>query len=93
LEDVSWNVPNINLGVTTAPEDTPWHSWAVVACGGMSIGHKGMTYASKAMGMTMLDLFEDADLVKNIKTEYKERKGEAVYEAIVPAGPPPINGN
>ncbi len=40
--DVSWNVPNINLSVTTAPKDTPWHSWAVVACGGMSIGHKGM---------------------------------------------------
>ena len=89
--DVSWNVANINLGVTTAPKDTPWHSWAVVACGGMSIGHKGMTYASKAMGMTMLDLFENPDLVKEVKAEYKERKGDAVYEAIVPPGPPPIN--
>ena len=37
--DVSWNVANINLGVTVAPKGTPWHSWAVVACGGMSIGH------------------------------------------------------
>ncbi|AWH74938.1 amidohydrolase [Dokdonia sp. Dokd-P16] len=89
--DVSWNVANINLGVTTAPKDTPWHSWAVVACGGMSIGHKGMTYASKAMSMTMLDLFEDPALVKEVKAEYKERKGDAVYEAIVPAGPPPVN--
>lgn len=91
--DVSWNVPNINLGVTTAPKDTPWHSWAVVACGGMSIGHKGMVYASKAMGMTMLDLFEDPTLLQNVKDEYKERKGDTVYEAIVPPGPPPINGN
>ncbi len=91
--DVSWNVPNINLGVTTAPKDTPWHSWAVVACGGMSIGHKGMTYASKAMAMTMLDLFEDPTLLQNVKDEYKERKGDTVYEAIVPDGPPPINGN
>ena len=89
--DVSWNVANINLGVTTAPKDTPWHSWAVVACGGMSIGHKGMSYASKAMGMTMLDLFENPKLVQNVKAEYKERKGDAVYEAIVPPGPPPIN--
>ena len=23
--DVSWNVPNINLSVTVAPKDTPWH--------------------------------------------------------------------
>ena len=89
--DVSWNVANINLGVTTAPKDTPWHSWAVVACGGMSIGHKGMAYASKAMSMTMLDLFEDPTLVKDVKAEYKERKGDAVYEAIVPEGPPPVN--
>ena len=89
--DVSWNVPNINLGVTTAPKDTPWHSWAVVACGGMSIGHKGMTYASKSMAMTMVDLFENPKLVQEIKDEYKERKGDAVYKAIVPEGPPPID--
>ena len=88
--DVSWNVANINLKVTTAPIDTPWHSWAVVACGGMSIGHKGMLYASKAMSMTMLDLFENPDMVTKVKAEYKERKGDEVYKAIIPEGPPPI---
>lgn len=91
--DVSWNVPNINLSVTTAPKDTPWHSWAVVACGGMSIGHKGMLYAAKALGMTMVDLFSDPKLVERVKAEYKERKGDETYEAIVPEGPPPISGN
>ena len=89
--DVSWNVPNINLGVTVAPKDTPWHSWAVVACGGMSIGHKGMIYASKAMGMTMLDLFDDPKLVEKVKKEYKTRKGDVKYEAMID-GPPPIPG-
>ncbi|MCO4821369.1 MAG: amidohydrolase [Flavobacteriaceae bacterium] len=89
--DVSWNVANINLGVTTAPKDTPWHSWAVVACGGMSIGHKGLTYAAKAMAMTMVDLYENPTLVDKVKLEYKERKGSEVYESIIPDGPPPIN--
>lgn len=89
--DVSWNVANINLGVTTAPKDTPWHSWAVVACGGMSIGHKGMIYASKAMAMTMADLFEDPKLVEKVKAEYVKRKGDEVYEAMIPEGPPPVN--
>ncbi|MBZ9730834.1 amidohydrolase [Salegentibacter sp. JZCK2] len=88
--DVSWNVPNINLGVTTAPKDTPWHSWAVVACGGMSIGHKGMSYAAKAMAMTMADLFQNPEQVEKVKAEYIERKGDEVYEAIIPPGPPPI---
>ena len=89
--DVSWNVANINLSVTTAPKGTPWHSWAVVACGGMSIGHKGLTYASKAMAMTMADLFENPDMVAKVKAEYIERKGDEVYKAIIPEGPPPIN--
>ena len=91
--DVSWNVANINLSVTTAPKDTPWHSWAVVACGGMSIGHKGMLYASNAMAMTMVDLFENPKLVGKIKAEYIERKGDEVYKAIIPDGPPPIPNN
>ncbi len=89
--DVSWNVPNINLSVTVAPKDTPWHSWAVVACGGMSIGHKGMIYASKALGMTAVDLFQNPKLVNEIKEEFKTRKGDEVYKPMID-GPPPISG-
>ena len=90
--DVSWNVPNINLGVTIAPKGTPWHSWAVVACGGMSIGHKGMVYAAKALGMTAVDLFESPKLVESVKEEYKTRKGDEKYEPMID-GPPPIGSN
>lgn len=88
--DVSWLVPEIRLGVTTAPKDTPWHSWAVVACGGMSIGHKGMIYASKAMAMTMVDVFESDSLRDQIRSEFLRRKGDYKYKAILPPGPPPI---
>jgi aminobenzoyl-glutamate utilization protein B len=87
--DVSWNVPNINLSVTVAPKDTPWHSWAVVACGGMSIGHKGMTYAAKALSMTAVDLFENPKMVNEVKAEFKERKGDEVYKPMID-GPAPI---
>jgi len=90
--DVSWNVPNINLSVTVAPKDTPWHSWAVVACGGMSIGHKGMTYAAKALSMTAVDLFENPKLVNEVKAEFKQRKGDEVYKPMID-GPPPIGSN
>lgn len=89
--DVSWVVPTIRLGATVAPKDTPWHSWAVVACSGMSIGHKGMLYATKALSMTMIDLYEDAKLREQVKAEFKERKGDYVYKGIVPDGPPPVN--
>jgi aminobenzoyl-glutamate utilization protein B len=89
--DVSFVVPTIRLSATTAPKDTPWHSWAVVACGGMSIGHKGMIYASKALAMTMVDLFEDSKLREEVRKEFLERKGDYVYKGIVPEGPPPIH--
>lgn len=89
--DVSFIAPVIRMRATTAPKDTPWHSWAVVACSGMSIGHKGMAYAAKALAMTTVDLFEDPELVKEVKQEFRERKGDYVYKAMIPNGPPPIN--
>lgn len=88
---VSFVAPTIRLGVTTAPKGTPWHSWAVVATGGMSIGHKGMVYASKALAMTMVDLFENPELISDVKAEFDERKGDYVYEGMIPPGPPPLD--
>jgi len=88
--DVSWIVPEISLMVTTAPAQTPWHSWAVVACGGMSIGHKGMLFAAKTLGMTMVDLFENEGLRAEMKKEFEQRKGDYEYQSMLPDGPPPI---
>ncbi len=91
--DVSQVVPTIRLSVTTAPKDTPWHSWAVVACGGMSIGHKGMVYAAKALAMTMADLYTDPKLRDGVTAEWKERIGDYQYQGIVPSGPAPIDAD
>ena len=88
--DVSFLVPVVRLGVTVAPEGTPWHSWAVVACGGMSIGHKGMVYAAKALSMSMVDLYTDSKLLQKVKDEFKTRKGNYQYSPMLPQGPPPI---
>jgi aminobenzoyl-glutamate utilization protein B len=91
--DVSWVVPTIRMSATTAPNGTPWHSWAVVASGGMSIGHKGMGYAAKALAMTMVDLYQNETLRNEIKSEFKEKKGDYIYKGIIPDGPPPLNAN
>ncbi|MFY8036376.1 MAG: amidohydrolase, partial [Cyclobacteriaceae bacterium] len=88
--DVSWLVPEITLVATTAPKNTAWHGWSVVACGGMSIGHKGMVLASKSLAMTMVDLFENEQLRKDIRAEFDKRRGDFVYKAYIPEGPPPI---
>lgn len=89
--DVSQLVPTIRMTATVASKGGPWHSWAVVACTGMSIGHKGMLYASKALGMTMVDLFKDPALIKRIKEDFKNNKTNSSYDPRIPAGPPSLN--
>jgi aminobenzoyl-glutamate utilization protein B len=88
--DISWIVPEITLLATTAPYETPWHSWMVVACGGMSIGHKGMLFASKALSMTMVDLFENEELRQKIRKEFEGKKGTQIWKPMIPDGPPPV---
>jgi aminobenzoyl-glutamate utilization protein B len=88
--DISWIVPEISVFVTTAPANTAWHGWSVVACGGMSIGHKGMLFAAKSLAMTMVDLFENPQIRTDIRKEFEERRGSHVYKSYVPDGPPPI---
>ena len=88
--DVSYIVPEITLNAATAPFKSPWHSWVVVACGGMSIGHKGMLFAAKSLGTTMVDLFENESLRKEMRAEFEKRKGNEVWKAMLPDGPPPV---
>lgn len=88
--DISWNVPTLHASITTAPVDTPWHSWPVVACGGMSIGHKGLTHAAKLLATTAIDLFENPDARKAIHAEFAEKTRGHTYKAYIPPGPPPI---
>jgi aminobenzoyl-glutamate utilization protein B len=88
--DVSWIVPTLTLTVATAPAKAPWHAWPVVATGGMSIGHKGLARAAKVLAATMVDLFERPDALAAVRTEFVEKKGDVVFKAYLPDGPPPI---
>ena len=67
--DVSQVVPTVRMSATVAAKNGPWHSWAVVACTGMSIGHKGMIYAAKALSMTMADLYKNPKLLTAVKED------------------------
>ncbi len=90
VADVSWNVPVLNLVVTTAPGGTPWHAWPVVATGGMSIGHKGMIYAAKAMAATMVDLYRKPAVLEAIRADFAAKSKGTNYKAYLPDGPPPL---
>tara|TARA_S200000501_G_scaffold249941_1_gene234144 strand:- start:206 stop:1633 length:1428 start_codon:yes stop_codon:yes gene_type:complete len=89
--DVSQVVPVIRMKATTAASGGPWHSWAVVACTGMSIGHKGMIYASKALSMTMADLYKSPLLVENVKSDFLENRKYDKYDPRILPGPPTLD--
>ena len=89
--DVSQVVPVIRMKATTAASGGPWHSWAVVACTGMSIGHKGMIYASKALAMTMADLYKSPLLVQNVKSDFLENRKYDKYDPRILPGPPTLD--
>jgi aminobenzoyl-glutamate utilization protein B len=88
VADVSWVIPTIHVSVTTAPAGAPWHAWPVVACGGMSIGHKGMLWASKALAATMVDLYRDPKHVQAVREEFAKSTSGITYKPYIPPGPP-----
>lgn len=88
--DVSWIVPVLHLSVATAPLDTPWHAWPVVACGGGAIGHKGMLHASKVLAATLVDLYETPQQRDAIRDEFTAKTKGQTYKSYIPDGPPPI---
>jgi len=88
--DVSWVTPVLHLSVTCAPEHCPWHHWAVVACAGSSIGHKGMERAAKVMAATMVDLFERPEVRREIRREFEEKTKGHTFSPYIPDGPPPV---
>jgi len=86
--DVSWQVPTMGLEATSAPLDAPWHAWPVVACGGMSIGHKALIYAAKALAATMVDLYENPKTLLAVQAEFREKTKDVVYKPFAAEGPP-----
>jgi aminobenzoyl-glutamate utilization protein B len=88
--DVSQVVPTLHFYGATAPSGVPWHAWPVVASSGMSIGHKGMMMASKALAATAVDLFANADVRGKIQAEFAEKTKGMTYKWLVPDGPPPV---
>lgn len=72
--DVSWNVPTVGMQAGTWVPGTAAHSWQAVACGGTSIGAKGMMVAAKTMALTAIDLFTNPLLINKAKEEFLQSK-------------------
>lgn len=71
--DVSWQTPTVQIYSACFVSCAPGHSWQNVSVGKTSIAHKGMIYAAKAMAYTAIDLYENEELLADVKTEFLQR--------------------
>lgn len=90
--DVSWVVPTTGLTAATWVPGVPAHSWQAVACGGMSIGKKGMLLAAKTLAATAWDLYQDPQTLQAAKAELIGRRAGKRYEPMLqPGQKPPLD--
>ena len=88
--DVSWECPAVQLHIAAWPNGCPGHSWQNVSCGGSSIGHKAALHAGKVLCASVIDLFEDAELLAQAKSEFAEATAEGFTCPIPPDAVPTI---
>lgn len=81
--DVSWAVPTTGFNAACWVPGTPGHSWQAVACGGTTLGKKGMTLAARTLAATAYDLFADPKLVEAAKAEHKQRLAGREYKPLL----------
>jgi aminobenzoyl-glutamate utilization protein B len=73
--DISYITPVGIFGWPTVPLGTSLHTWAVTACGGMSIGEKGAISSARIMAGLGYDIMTDADLRSAAKADLERRRG------------------
>jgi aminobenzoyl-glutamate utilization protein B len=88
--DVSWITPTTMLGTATWALGIPAHSWGITATGAMSIGHKGMLYAAKAMALVGYDLLTEPSHLERAKAEFSKVTDGQPYKTPLPEGLEPL---
>ncbi len=78
MGDMSWYAPCSMLQTATWASRAAAHSWAVVATGRTSIGHKGMMYAAKVMALAAAEL---------ILSPHKLERAQAEFRAVIERSP------
>jgi aminobenzoyl-glutamate utilization protein B len=82
--DVSWITPTGQLYAACMVVGTLGHSWQKTACCGMSIGHKGMLVASKAMALAGYRLITRPELLEDAKKAFLKATGGKPYVSALP---------
>jgi hypothetical protein len=77
------------MDLALSPIGSPGHHWSVVACGGMSIGHKTLAVAAKTLASTAIDLYGNPVLLEAMWAEWKDKTKGIEYTSAIPEGQKP----
>jgi aminobenzoyl-glutamate utilization protein B len=80
--DVSWTTPTAQCVVACYIKDTLGHSWQEVSQGRSDICMKGMLVAAKIMALTGIELLEDKEALKAVRTEFESRRQACEYRPM-----------
>jgi aminobenzoyl-glutamate utilization protein B len=82
----------MEFGTACCMLGTPGHSWQFAAQSGMSIGHKGLIFASKVIAASGLELMTNPELLSRVREEWVERLAGRSYKPPIPMDlKPPLN--
>jgi len=77
MGNVAQTVPGIHTAFQIAPEPTPVHSRAFCAAAATDAALESMVTAAKILALTAYDIITDADLLAEMKEEFRLRFGKA----------------
>lgn len=82
--DVSWAVPTGGFSTACVFPGVPMHSWQAVACGGTTVGHKGMVIAAKTLTLATLELLNDPKQIAAARESFDKRRAGKSYQTRFP---------
>lgn len=82
--DVSWKTPVAQCFSPCFAVGTPLHTWQLVSQGRTSVAHKGMLHAGKIMAATVINLFNDPELLQACQKELARQLTERPYHCPIP---------
>jgi aminobenzoyl-glutamate utilization protein B len=86
VADVSWNCPTMGVVMPTVPIGVSMHTWAVTACGGVSIGLRGALAACQVLTATAVDVLTDEELRSEARADFERRTAGFEYVSPIPEG-------
>jgi len=82
--DVSWKVPMGRIWFPGNVPHLPFHHWSAGAPLATSIAHRGGLAGAQALAASVIEFFQNTDLVSAAKISFAQELGGIVYKPLLP---------